>query len=63
MAEIKSKVRQVVRFPSWVLKPIKDYLLNEEKKLKRQKKSLTKEDPVSDTDRVENNAAVDTEVA
>jgi len=63
MAEIKSKVRQVVRFPSWVLKPIKDYLLNEEKRLKRQKKSLTKEDPFSDTDRVDNNAAVDTEVA
>src|SRR5690606_25537837 len=33
------------------------------KRLKRQKKSLTKEDPFSDTDRVDNNAAVDTEVA
>jgi len=50
-------------FPLKVLKPIRDYLTKKELKLVRRKKALTKEDPYENTDRVNDNAAVDTDAA
>lgn len=46
-----------------MLNPLKDYLKKEEKKLKKQKSELVKEDPFNDQDRVNDNAAIDAEAA
>ena len=50
-------------FPINVLKPIQDFLENKEKSLKKRKKDLEKEDPFTDTTRLMDNAAIDTEAA
>lgn len=50
-------------FPFKVTKPIKDYLEKEETKLKQRNAELEKEDPFIDTDRLMDNAAIDTEAA
>ncbi|MFH0943171.1 MAG: TraR/DksA C4-type zinc finger protein [Candidatus Beckwithbacteria bacterium] len=50
-----------IKFPLPILNPLKTYLQKEEKKLKRRKFELEKEDPFTDQDRVNDNAAVDTE--
>ena len=52
-----------IKFPLPVLKPVSNYLKSEEKKLKQRKKELEKEDPFANEDRVNDNAAVDTEAA
>ena len=52
-----------VKFPMSVLKPIRDYLLRRETELKKRKKRLEKEDPFSDADRLNDNAAVDADAA
>jgi len=52
-----------IKFPLTILKPVERYLQSEEKKLKEQKKALKSEDPYSYSDRVNDNAAVDTEAA
>lgn len=52
-----------IKFPLKVLKPIKDHLENKEKKLKKRIKSLSAEDPYVDEDRVNDNAASDTDAA
>jgi RNA polymerase-binding transcription factor DksA len=52
-----------VMFPKNVLVPIQNYLTSKEKQLKERKKSLQAEDPFSDPDRLNDNAAVDTEAA
>jgi len=52
-----------IKFPLKVLKPIRDYLTREESKLVRRKKALTKEDPYENTDRINDNAAIDTDAA
>ncbi len=52
-----------IKFPLPVLKPVSKYLKDEEKKLKQRKKALETEDPFKDTDRVNDNAAADTEAA
>jgi len=52
-----------IKFPLPVLKPLKSYLIKEEGKLKKRKKDLEKEDPFSNHDRVNDNAAADTEAA
>ena len=52
-----------IKFPLPVLKPIKTYLTTEEAKLKKRKKNLETEDPFTDQDRVNDNAAADTEAA
>jgi len=52
-----------IKFPLKVLLPLKNRLKNEEKKLKKRKKDLGAEDPFADTDRVNDNAAVDAEAA
>lgn len=52
-----------IKFPTKLLKPIEEFLKQKEKKLKDQKKGLEKEDPYTDTSRVNDNATVDTEAA
>jgi DnaK suppressor protein len=50
-------------FPANILRPIAKMLHLEEKKLEERKKSLDKEDPFSSTDRLSDNAAIDTDAA
>jgi len=52
-----------IKFPLKVLEPIKNHLKNEEKKLRKRKKSLKKEDPYKNPDRLNDNAASDTDAA
>jgi len=52
-----------IKFPLKVLKPLRDYLTREESKLLRRKKALTKEDPYENVDRINDNAAIDTDAA
>src|SRR3989338_6099980 len=56
-------LKPVIKFPAKLLKPVANYLLGEEKRLKQRKKRLDKEDPFKRSDREMDNAAVDTEVA
>jgi RNA polymerase-binding transcription factor DksA len=50
-----------ISFPQRILSPIGKFLRREEKKLKERKKALSTEDPFTDTDRVNDNAASDTD--
>jgi len=52
-----------IKFPLKILLPLKNRLKNEEVKLKKRKKDLEAEDPFSNVDRINDNAAVDTEAA
>lgn len=52
-----------IKFPLKVLRPVKRHLQKEEEKLKKRKQSLEEEDPFANTDRVNDNAAVDTDAA
>jgi len=52
-----------IKFPIKILKPVADHLKEKQEKLQKRKASLEKEDPFNDTDRVNDNAAVDTEAA
>jgi len=52
-----------IKFPRNLLKPVENFLKQKEKKLLSQKKELEKEDPFSNVDRVNDNAAVDAEAA
>ncbi|MFC1790015.1 TraR/DksA family transcriptional regulator [Patescibacteria group bacterium] len=52
-----------VKLPLKVLGPVKKFLSGEEKKLIEKKKELKEEDPFSDSSRLNDNAAVDTEAA
>lgn len=51
------------KFPFKVLEPLVKYLKKQEKKLSKRKQNFEKEDPFSDSDRVNDNAAVDTDAA
>jgi len=53
----------MIKFPTKILKPIGDYLKREEKKLLQRRKKLKKEDPFANTDRVNDNAASDSDAA
>ena len=53
---MNNKVKQVIEFPAKVLEPVKNYLQREEKRLKKKKEQLEKEDPFSDPERANNNA-------
>jgi len=53
----------MVKFPAKVLQPLKDYLTKREEELKKRKRNLSKEDPFLDTDRLNDNAASDTDAA
>jgi RNA polymerase-binding transcription factor DksA len=50
-----------IKLPFNVLKPLNSFLKNEEVKLKKRRKDLDAEDPFLDSDRVNDNAAVDTD--
>lgn len=50
-------------FPFHILRPVKKELRKEEKQLIARKRALTKEDPFTDTSRLVDNAAIDTEAA
>lgn len=52
-----------VPMPKSLLKPIQSYLQNKEKQLNARKKALADEDPFADPDRLNDNAAIDTEAA
>ena len=52
-----------IKFPRNLLKPVEDFLKQNEKKLLNQKKELEKEDPYANVDRVNDNAAIDAEAA
>lgn len=52
-----------IRFPKKVLKPIENFLKREEKKLEQRKKGLSTEDPFENPERVNDNAATDTDAA
>ncbi|MDZ7587149.1 MAG: TraR/DksA C4-type zinc finger protein [Patescibacteria group bacterium] len=52
-----------IKFPLQILNPLKIHLQKEEKKLKHRKSELEKEDPFVDQDRINDNAAIDTEAA
>lgn len=57
----KNKKTQIVKFPINIVKPIADFLSGEAKKLEKRKEKLTEEDPFTDTSRVMDNAASDTD--
>lgn len=50
-----------IKIPGKLLKPIKSFLSKEERRLKKRKRDLSKEDPFKDVRRVIDNAAVDAE--
>lgn len=52
-----------VKIPKELLEPIKKYLKAEEIKLKKRKKDLAKEDPFTNQERLNDNAALDSEAA
>ena len=52
-----------VKIPVKLLTPIKTHLKEQEEKLKHRKKSLEKEDPFNNEDRLMDNAAVDADAA
>lgn len=52
---------KVIRFPAKLIAPIKDFLSKEERRLKKRKADLDKEDPFEDVRRVTDNAATDTD--
>lgn len=54
---------KAVKFPNQLLNPIKDFLSKEEKRLRRTKTDLSKEDPFKDSRRIIDNAAIDTDAA
>lgn len=53
----------IIKFPKKLLKPVEDFLLKKQEKLEKQKKALDREDPFKDTDRLNDNAAIDAEAA
>lgn len=52
-----------IKFPLKLLEPVKKHLKDHQDKLVERKKALEKEDPFNDVDRVNDNAAIDTEAA
>ena len=50
-----------IKFPANILAPIKQFLSKEERRLKKRKASIVKEDPFQDVRRVGDNAATDAE--
>jgi RNA polymerase-binding transcription factor DksA len=58
-----NKKKPIIAFPLDVLQPIRDYLVNRESELKKRKKRLEKEDPFTNNQRLNDNAAVDADAA
>jgi DnaK suppressor protein len=59
----KEKKSTSIKFPASVLRPVNNFLVEELKKLKIIKKETKTSDPFSDTFRVSDNAAIDTDAA
>lgn len=57
----KNKKSESISFPENLVKPIGDFLKNKLNLLEKRKKSITKEDPFSNEDRVLDNASPDTD--
>jgi RNA polymerase-binding transcription factor DksA len=55
------KKPQPIRFPASVLVPVNNFLKEQLKTLQKQKNNLKEEDPFSNTERANDNAALDTE--
>ncbi|MCX6724501.1 MAG: hypothetical protein NTV20_00155, partial [Candidatus Shapirobacteria bacterium] len=65
---IKKKVTKVnnkkrLSFPAKILKPVAAFLSQEIARLERKKKDTAKEDPFKDSQRVNDNASPDTDIA
>lgn len=58
-----NKYMSSIKFPFKILQPLSLHLKKQEAKLKKRKEALLKEDPFSDADRLNDNAAVDAEAA
>lgn len=52
----------MIKFPVNILKPIEDHLKKQRDETEKKMAELSKEDPFGDTDRLVDNAAIDTEV-
>ncbi len=55
------KKEETIKFPESVLAPVRSFLIGRLKTLKKQKRNLKEEDPFSNSSRVDDNAALDTE--
>jgi len=62
--KIKSgRVSNLFAFPAKVLRPVKNYLVSQQRRLEVRKKRLVAEDPFSDSSRLNDNAASDADAA
>lgn len=52
-----------IKFPAKVLQPIKSFLSKEERRLRKRRAELAKQDPFEDIRRVSDNAATDSDAA
>ena len=55
--------KAIISFPASVLRPVKNFLVKEEKELRERKKRIKASDPFSDSARTRDNAAIDAEAA
>lgn len=63
MATNKKKSTKSVSYPQEVTAPVKEYLGSKLSELEKRKKDLNKEDPFTDTSRINDNAAIDADAA
>lgn len=52
-----------VKFPTKVLAPVKDFLSRQERRLRKRRADLSKQDPFEDVRRISDNAATDSDAA
>jgi len=52
-----------IKFPAKVLAPVKDFLSRQERRLRKRRADLDKQDPFEDVRRVSDNAATDSDAA
>jgi RNA polymerase-binding transcription factor DksA len=60
---MNEKRRNIISYPEEVLRPVKEYLSSRLFGLEKRKKELVKEDPFTDKNRLDDNAAMDTDAA
>ncbi|MCH7951441.1 TraR/DksA C4-type zinc finger protein [Patescibacteria group bacterium] len=56
-------MKKLIQFPARILRPLRNYLLAAQKRLERRRHNIVAEDPFSDSSRVNDNAASDTDAA
>lgn len=59
----KETYKKVIRYPSEVLRPVRDYLASKLGGLQKRKKEIEEDDPFVDTSRLNDNAAIDADAA